>query len=246
MLSVIDLFSCVGGHAIGLHATEKFTTSAFVEADPWRRRVLETRFPGVQIHDDVRTYKPERADLVVGGPPCQKTSVAAAIHGRRSGQSLWPEMRRIAAEAECDWVVVEQPPGNEPWEAQVASDLAADGRHVARVEFSARDLGAAHLRRRVFLLAHASLPRLEVAWAAIPQEIDRAARTAAAGNPWLSGVPRTLRVADGVPGRMDAAAAAAVRGERNDRSERIEALGDSNPPIMMTVIGRAIAGASDA
>ena len=170
--------------------------------------------------------------FVVGGPPCQRTSVAAAITGNRTGETLWPEMLRIVDRSQCDWAVVEQPPGNPAWEGKVAIDLARLGLHVARVEFSARDLGAPHIRRRVFLLANASLSRLEVAWSAIPREIDRFARGAASRNPWLSGVPRGLRVADGPPYRLD-------------RTDRITAIGDSNPPGMTTVIGRAILLASE-
>lgn len=232
MLRVLDLFSCVGGHALGLHRAGPFQTIAFVERDAWRRQVIAHHFPGVPIHDDVCAYHGERgsADVLVGGPPCQRTSVAAAIHGKRTGESLWPEMRRIAGEVEPGWIVIEQPPGNAAWEAEVAGDLAGLGYHVARFELSAAGLGAPHIRRRVFTLAHRDLSRLEVARAAGPREAERVARGAADGNVWAAGVPGDLRVADGLPARLD-------------RRARIEAIGDSNPPVMMTVVGRAILAA---
>lgn len=50
---------------------------------------------------------------------------------------------------------------------------------------------------------------------------------AAAGDPWHEGPPRGLRVADGASGWLD-------------RNAAVEAIGDSNPPGMATVIGRAI------
>lgn len=228
-MNVLDLFSCIGGHALGLHAAGDFRTIGFVESEERRRRLLAHRFPDVPIHDDVRTYRAERgaASVLIGGPPCQRTSAAAAISGNRTGESLWPEMLRIAGELDPQWIVVEQPPDNAQWEAQVANGLAGIGRHSARVEFSASDLGAPHIRRRVFILAHACQARLAIAWQAVPQEIDRIARSAAPGNVWVSGPPRGLRVADGPSGWLD-------------RNAAVAAIGDSNPPTMATVIGRAI------
>jgi DNA (cytosine-5)-methyltransferase 1 len=122
---------------------------------------------------------------------------------------------------------VEQPPGHAAWEAEVRDDLGADGFHSARAEFAACDLGAPHIRRRVFILAHACFARLALAWSEIPREIAEAARSTAAGNHWLEGPPRALRVANGPS-------------EWLDRNAAVEAIGDSNPPGMATVIGRAI------
>jgi DNA (cytosine-5)-methyltransferase 1 len=228
-LEVLDLFSCIGGHALGLHAAGCFTTTRFVERNPFRRTILARRFPGVPIEDDVNTcvVRQGEADVVVGGPPCQGTSVAAAIHGKRTGVSLWTAMGGIIGRVEPGWVIVEQPPGNAPWEAEVTGDLEELGYHVSRVVLSAASLGGPHLRRRVFFIANRDLSRLEIAGAAIPPTAERLAGRAATGNPWGAGVPGGLRVADGVPGGMD-------------RRERIEAIGDSNPPIMMAVIGTAI------
>lgn len=232
-MDVLDLFSCVGGHALGLHAVPGFRTVQFVEVNAYRRRVLAHHFPGTPIHDDIRTYEgqPGAADLIVGGPPCQQTSVASAVHGKRTGASLWTEMERIIGDVEPGWVVVEQPPGNAPWEATVTRDLAGLGYHAARIELAASDFGAPHQRRRVFLLAHRDLSRLQVAREARSQAVDRLARRAAPGNPWRAGVPGGLRVADGVPGRLD-------------RRARIEAIGDSNPPLMMTALGLMIQAAA--
>lgn len=226
-MNVLDLFSNIGGHALGLAAAGDFRVVQFVEIEPRRRRLLAHHFPGVPIHDDVRTYAGGSADVVIGGPPCQQTSVAAAINGKRTGESLWPEMLRIGIDAGAEWFVVEQPPGNAAWEAEVTGSLAGAGFHSARAEFAACDLGAPHIRRRVFILANPCLARLSIAWQAIPQEIDRIARAAVAGNPWHEGPPRTLRVAHGPSGWLD-------------RNAAVEAIGDANPPAMATVIGRAI------
>lgn len=237
---VLDLFSCIGCHSLGFHRAGGFITTRFIEANPVRRAVLERHFPGIPQHDDVRTYsgRPGEVDIVIGGPPCQATSVVAAVHGCRTGDSLWPDMLRVCLDIRPEWVVVEQPPGNAQWEANVSADLAGAGWHTARLEFEARDVGAPYERRRVFILAGTSLPRLAVAWAAGPSAIERVARSADARGAWNPGILGALRVDARSAGEM-------VRSESRIRRERIEALGDSNPPEMAEVIGHCLRAAID-
>lgn len=231
----LDLFSCVGCHALGFERAG-ISSVAMCEVDEWRRGVLSRNWPGTPIYDDICTMQPIEADIAFGGPPCQGTSVAAAIHGKRDGRSLAGEMLRVAAL--CEWVVVEQPPGNAQWEDHVSRLLAGTGRHVARVEFEARDVGAPYPRRRVYLMASPSLPRLEVAWRSVPSEIERVKGAADARADWSPDQLAALPVVAGAAGEMD-------RGARSaERKRRILALGDSNPPAMAEVIGRAILGAA--
>lgn len=77
------------------------------------------------------------------------------------------------------------------------------------------------------------MSRLALAWAAVPREIDRVARAAAARGDWNAGELGALRVDARSAGEMERCAS---RGRR----ARIEALGDSNPPHMAEVIGRAL------
>lgn len=235
-MRVLDLFSCIGCHAIGLDRVGGFETVAFCEANAWRRARLAERFPGTPIHDDVRTLPRIAADVVFGGPPCQETSKAAAIHGRRTGASLWPDMLRAGLDSGSEWIVVEQPPGNASWEAEVSDGLAAAGRHVAKLEFEARDVRAPYERRRVFLISCTSLPRLEVAWAARSSALERTARAADARGAWDPDQLEALPVDARSAGEFRSSAA-------RDRIEWIEALGDSNPPGMAEVIGYMLAEA---
>lgn len=227
----VDLFSCVGCHAFGMKRAG-IETISLCENKEWRRNHLRRNFPHIPIYDDVRTFRPfrdrSRDTILIGGPPCQKTSVASAIHGYRSGESLWPEMHRVGLDMEAEWFVVEQPTGNATWEAEVSSDLSRSGYHVARFEFGANDIGAPYLRRRVFLVACPSLQRLEVAWRSFPSALESVKRAAVARGDWNP---------DSIPSfGMDTWRSEGV----DDRRERIEALGDSNPPHMAEVIGRAI------
>ena len=183
-MNSLDLFSCVGCHAIGF-ARAGIETVAFCEINLHRHLIIADHFPDRPIYKDVRTFDRKiPADIIIGGPPCQRTSVAAAVHGYRSGESLWPHMLRIGLDVGAEWFVVEQPPGNATWETQVGNDLSRAGRHVARLEFGCSDLGAPYLRRRVFLVACSSLPRLEIAWRAIPSAIEAVKRAADARGDW--------------------------------------------------------------
>lgn len=232
----LDLFSCIGCHAIGFERAG-IETRSFCEINPYRRLQIRRRFPKGEVNCDIRDFYSEgvpRADIVIGGPPCQATSVAAAVHGYRTGESLWPDMLTIGLASYAEWFVVEQPPGNAAWEAEVSNDLAATGRHVARFEFGACDVGAPYLRRRVFLVASTSLPRLALARQSLPRAIDETKRAADARGDWdpdqLASIPVDARSA----GEFDRGPAS------RERREWIEALGDSNPPHMAEAIGRAI------
>nr|WP_278388441.1 DNA cytosine methyltransferase [Brucella intermedia] len=227
-LRVLDLFSCIGFHAVGFERAAGFETVAFCESNEFRRAELSRRFPGVPIYDDVRTLPAISADVVFGGPPCQQTSVAAAIHDKRSGSSLWPYMLCAGIDAGAEWIVVEQPTGNQAWETSVHRHLSRTGYHSARFEFGLSDLGGPYPRRRVYILACTSLSRLEIAWQAGPSAIESVKRSAVARGDWN---PDTVPAFD-----MDAWRSEGV----SERRERIEALGDSNPPHMAEVIGLMI------
>lgn len=227
-MKVLDLFSCIGFHSIGLQRSGRFEIAALCESNPRRRQELARLHPGTPIYDDVRTMPAVAADVCFGGPPCQGTSVAAAIHGKRSGITLWLYMLGLGVRSGVEWFVVEQPPGNAAWEAHVTKDLRVAGYHVARFEFGACDVGAPYIRRRVYILACTSLPRLEIAWQAGPPAIERVARAAAARGDWD---PRAIPAFD-----LDAWRSEPV----HERRQRIEALGDSNPPAMAEVIGHML------
>jgi site-specific DNA-cytosine methylase len=66
-------------------------------------------------------------DIISGGPPCQRTSEAAAFHQQRNYFSLWPEMLRIVKETNPRWVVVEQPKGGRSIIIQASQELQRIG-----------------------------------------------------------------------------------------------------------------------
>lgn len=231
MIRVLDVFSCIGFHSLGLRRAGGFEIVGLCEVNERRREELKRLHPGTPIYDDIRSLPPIAADVIFGGPPCQSTSVAAAIHGYRTGASLWPYMLSAGLNAGAEWFVVEQPPGNSAWEASVNRQLSYACRHVARFEFGAEDVGAPYPRRRVYIIACTSLPRLEIAWKAGPSAIESTKRAADARGDWN---PDTIPAFDLDTWRSE---------DVHERRERIEALGDSNPPAMAEVIGRMISAA---
>lgn len=232
----LDLFSCIGCHAIGFERAG-IETKALCEINPWRREILAKRFPKAEIYGAIQFCPNVPADIVFGGPPCQQTSVAAAIHGKRTGTSLWPYMLSLGINSGAEWIVVEQPPGNAAWETQVSDDLSGVGYHVARFEFGACDVGAPYLRRRVYLVACTSMPRLEIARQSLPRTIEEVARAADARGDWDADQLAALPVDARTAGEFDFGPAS------RERREWIDALGDSNPPHMAEAIGRAIMSA---
>jgi len=95
-------------------------------------------------------------DLICGGFPCQDISVAgkgAGIGGARSG--LWSEYARIIGEVRPRYVIVENVAALLGRGLDVVlGDLAALGYDAEWHCIRAADVGAPHLRDRVWIIAH--------------------------------------------------------------------------------------------
>jgi DNA (cytosine-5)-methyltransferase 1 len=161
----LALFAGAGGGILG-GLLLGWRTVCAVEIDPYARSVLLARqrdgmlrpFP---IWDDVATFdgKPWRGhvDVVSGGFPCQDISCAgkgAGLDGARSG--LWSEFARIIGEVRPRFAFIE----NSPMLAvrgldRVLADLAAMGFNAEWGVVSAADVGAPHLRERIWIVANA-------------------------------------------------------------------------------------------
>ena len=237
MLNVLDLFSGIGGFSLGLERTGGFKTVAFCEIEPFCRRVLAKHWPDVPIYEDIESLpRIGGIDAVFAGFPCKQTSRAAAVHGRRDGlqgtdSRLWYAVPPVLQRERPLWVCIENPDGARKWEDQIAGGLEDAGYRVRRLDLSAWDIGAPHLRRRCFWLAHPDIARLARAWEAGSSAARSLSRRAVARNAWLSAIPGIGRVADGVPARVD-------------RRKRIDALGNAVVPQITEFIGRAILAAN--
>jgi DNA (cytosine-5)-methyltransferase 1 len=157
-VNVGSLFSGVGGLDEGLRRAGHDHVF-FCEADPYRRDVLAAHFPGVPVHDDVRTLAASYAvDLLCGGFPCQDLSVAGrrrGLAGERSG--LFHEFARIADAIRPRWLLIENVPGllsshrGRDFGVLLAT-LADLGYGVAWRILDSRFFGVPQRRRRVFIV----------------------------------------------------------------------------------------------
>lgn len=238
-LRVLSLFAGIGGFDLGLERTGGFETVAFCEIEPFPRAVLAKQWPKVPCYDDVRTLTAERlaadgiaVDVICGGFPCQDLSEAgerAGIEGDRSG--LWREFARLIGEIRPEIALVENVPellagDGGRWFGRVLADLAALGYHAVWHCIHAADLGAAHIRDRLWLAAFLSDAAQERCLECWRQQFAQS-RAPAGDIHTFAHEPMPPRVADGVPNRMD----------------RVGACGNAVVPQIPELIGHAILSA---
>ena len=165
-IRTLDLFSGIGGIALGLHRAGPFKTECFVESDLWCQQILRHHWPDTRIHDDVCTLDTSTLgdiDLIAGGFPCQDISFAGdgkGLDGDRSG--LWREFRRIIGELRPRFVIVENVSALlYRGLGEVLGDLASLRYDAEWHCIPASHLGGTHIRDRVFIIAYAHGTGLE-------------------------------------------------------------------------------------
>ena len=162
-MNELALFAGAGGGILGGHLLGWRTVCA-VEWEAYPASVLCARqnnkilspFP---IWDDVQTFdgKPWKGivDVVSGGFPCQDISAAgggAGITGSRS--SMWKHMARIVCEVRPKFVFVENSPMlTSRGLGVVLGDLAEMGFDAEWGVLGAANVGAPHLRERIWICA---------------------------------------------------------------------------------------------
>lgn len=239
-----SLFSGIGGLELGLEMSGLGRVVWQVEQNMFCRQVLAKHWPHAERFEDVRKFHGgEPVDLICGGFPCQDISSAgkgAGLAGERSG--LWFEFARVVGELRPTWVVVENvASGARRWVDAVCAGLGQQGYATLPVPLSAKNVGAPHLRRRIFVIAHANGEQLRQQQGrrfgasgsgAIEPAIDGETRLAcdgsmarlrgaASGAPLWPAPPEFRGMDDGVPNRVD----------------RLRALGNAVVPQCAEVIG---------
>lgn len=162
-LTFISLFAGIGGIDLGL-GRAGMRCVAQVEINDYCNRVLQKHWPDVPRFKDVRdvgAHNLPPADVIAGGFPCQDISNAgkrAGITGARSG--LWFEFARIVRELRPRYVLVENVSALlHRGFGRVLGDLAALRYDAEWQCLRASDLGAPHIRERVFVLGYADSSR---------------------------------------------------------------------------------------
>jgi DNA (cytosine-5)-methyltransferase 1 len=168
-MQIIDLFSGIGGFSLA-GRWAGWETIQFCEIDKFCQKVLSYHFPGVPIHDDIKTLNyeqvkeridPSRPTILTGGFPCQPYSSAGKRLGKEDDRHLWPYMLRAIQQIQPTWVVGENVRGLTNWNGglvfdEVQADLEAEGYEVTPFVLPACAVNAPHRRDRVWFVANSN------------------------------------------------------------------------------------------
>tara|TARA_R100000808_G_C2133849_1_gene142506 strand:+ start:32 stop:1393 length:1362 start_codon:yes stop_codon:yes gene_type:complete len=166
----ISLFSGIGALDLAVRSVLGAETEVYVEIDGFCQKVLRARMKDgyldkAEIFDDIRKFKWEKTDMVVGGFPCQPFSVAGERKGESDDRNMWPDTLRVIRMARPEYVFLENVPGllsgdgegRQPYVYTVLRDLAEEGFDAEWEIVGADDAGAPHRRKRWFCFAYRKL-----------------------------------------------------------------------------------------
>lgn len=222
-LAGIALCAGVGGLELGLHIAEPgYRTVCYVERDAFAAATLVARMDDealdrAPIWSDLRAFdgRPWRGKvhLLTAGYPCQPFSAAGPRRGAADPRHLWPEVARVAAEADVEWIFCENVEGHlNLGLPEVLADLRGMGYEPKAGLFSALEVGASHLRRRIFILAHSNRHGAMLEQGGHRVEREGTAVPAGDGPDRQAGVPVARHPALEHDGRDDAPAGGSADG----------------------------------
>lgn len=164
-LTVGSLFAGIGGLELGLERAG-MEVKWQVEIDDYATKVLEKHWPHVARWRDITTFPPNgrrdwSVDIICGGFPCQDISYAgkgAGLDGERSG--LFYEAIRVVGLIKPRFVLLENVAAllNRGL-SDVLGTLASIGYSAEWHCLQAADVGAPHIRDRIFIIARADRKR---------------------------------------------------------------------------------------
>lgn len=166
-IRVAGLFAGIGGIELGFHRAlgDKVDTVLLCESWPPAQQVLAERFPGADLHPDVREFRalPYDLDVLTAGFPCTDLSQAGrtgGIGGAASGlvAHVFEAVRLSASRPRRPWLIIENVPNMLALDrgramAYLIAEIEALGYRWAYRVVDSRFTGVAQRRRRVILVA---------------------------------------------------------------------------------------------
>ncbi|NIQ92408.1 MAG: DNA cytosine methyltransferase [Deltaproteobacteria bacterium] len=221
-MNELSLFTGIGGGLLGSKLLG-WRTIGYVEIDEYCQRVI-----GRRIADGVLDSAPifgcvnkflesgaageyrGFADVVTAGFPCQPFSVAGRREGERDDRNMWPQTIEVIRRVRPRYAFLENVPGllADKYFGRILGDLAESGYNAKWKVISAAEMGATHLRDRIWIVAHASSEGRDEKNIAEKRQIARSA--------WWNSEPDVGRLAYGAP----------------DDVERLKALGNAQVPAV--------------
>ena len=256
------MFSGIGGFSVGLEATGKFKTIGFCEQDKFCQKVLRKHWNDVPIYEDIKKLDARKikADVLVGGFPCQSFSIAGKQKGKDDERYLWDEMFRVIKEVKPRWIIGENVQNliniaDGQILQGIHNDLESQDFEVQTFNISASSQGAWHKRARVWIIA-ADSKKLRFSGGSSEECRDKKWKfqqkkqkrcevrskvkrcNSLHNKSWWEqeheALTKICRVPYGLSAELD-----------TNRNDRIKALGNSICPPIITEIGKAIIKAEE-
>lgn len=161
----LSLFTGVGGGLLGTLLLG-WEPVGYVEFNEYRQRILTQRikdgiFPKAPIFGDIRTFISEgyaasyqgMVDVITAGFPCQPFSTAGKQLGYDDPRNMWPATIECIRIVRPKYALLENVPGlvTSGYFGTVLRDLAESGYSAKWGSFSAKSLGGAIDRERLFI-----------------------------------------------------------------------------------------------
>ncbi len=152
--TMIDLFAGAGGMSVGFHRAG-FHSVLAVEFDHWAAETYRANFHSEVFEGDIAdlNFFP-KADVIIGGPPCQGFSPLGKNPPNDPRNRLWREYLRAVEQMRPKVFVMENVPELlKSGEFQQLVDLAGDLKYKLRARIlNAADYGVPQRRRRAIVL----------------------------------------------------------------------------------------------
>lgn len=161
MIRIGSLFAGIGGFELGIErAIPNAHTVWQVEQNTFCQSILRKHWPNATIYEDVRTVGAHNlppVDMIIGGYPCQSTSIAGNKQGLEdeTKSGLWWHMHRIISELKPRIVIIENVANAiTVGGTEVVGSLATLGYNCEWSVISAAQCGAPHMRKRWFCVGY--------------------------------------------------------------------------------------------
>jgi DNA (cytosine-5)-methyltransferase 1 len=156
--------SGIGGFALAAYyAGLRFNGHYFSEIDEYAVGIYKKRFPDAIPLGDIRSINygklPKGDWLVTGGFPCQPHSKIGRRKGKDDERDLWPSCTKIIRNIRPEIALFENVPGLFSSDGglffnKMLLDISQSGYDTEWQIISAKEVGACHLRKRIWIVAY--------------------------------------------------------------------------------------------
>ena len=178
-LKVLDTFAGAGGFSLGFQLAG-FEIIGAIERDKWACETFAYNHPdAITLHRSItdlsddelkETFRSNRPDIVIGGPPCQGYSIANKKNGdpKDPRNSLFKEFLRVGAALQPEVMIMENVPNlcaartasRESVLEIIKQSLRGLGYYAYSAILNATSFGVPQIRQRLFVIGS----RLPLTW----------------------------------------------------------------------------------